>query len=95
MEDKLLSCINFWDTLVNNNHPLQPEEDAEPLCKDAEPNLQPEVDAEPLCKDAEPNLQPEVDAEPLCKDAEPNKQPEEDAEPPARTQSHLEGRRAT
>ena len=47
------------------------------------------------CKDAEPNKQPEEDAEPLCKDAEPNKQPEEDAEPPARTQSHLEGRRAT
>ena len=48
MEDKLPSCINSRGTLVNNNHPLQTEEDAEPLCKDAEPNKQPEVDAEPL-----------------------------------------------
>ena len=64
MEDKLPSCINSRGTLVNNNHPLEPEEDAEPLCKDAEPNLQPEVDAEPFCKDAEPNKQPEEDAEP-------------------------------
>ena len=55
MEDKPLSCINFWDTLVNNKHPLQPEEDAEPPArtqsqtagggrraprKDAEPNNQ-------------------------------------------------------
>ena len=38
MEDKLPSCINSWDTFVNNNHPLQTEEDAEPLWKDAEPN---------------------------------------------------------
>ena len=40
MEDKLPSCINSWDTFVNNNHPLQTEEDAEPLWKDAEPNSQ-------------------------------------------------------
>ena len=38
MEDKLPSCINSRGTLVNNNHPLEPEVDAEPLCKDAEPN---------------------------------------------------------
>ena len=30
MEDKLPSCINSWGTFVNNNHPLQTEEDAEP-----------------------------------------------------------------
>ena len=40
MEDKLPSCINSWGTFVNNNHPLQTEEDAEPLWKDAEPNSQ-------------------------------------------------------
>ena len=60
MEDKLPSCINSWGTFVNNNHPLQTEEDAEPLWKDAEPNSQrwtqspsertqsPWEDAEPL-----------------------------------------------
>ena len=54
MEDKLLSCINSWDTLVNNNHPLQPEEDAEPLCKDAEPTTQAQMRTQSPWEDAEP-----------------------------------------
>ena len=40
MEDKLPSCINSWGTFINNNHPHQTEEDAEPLGdpnEDAEP----------------------------------------------------------
>ena len=65
MEDKLLSCINSWDTLVNNNHPLEPEVDAEPLCKDAEPTTQAQMRTQSPWEDAEPNKQPEEDTEPL------------------------------
>ena len=85
MEDKLPSCINSWDTFVNNKHPLQTEEDAEPLWKDAEPNSQRRMQSP-----SERTQSPWEDAEPPSRTQSQTHSQRRTQSPSERTQSPWE-----